>query len=88
MKETTYLPDPRCAPRIASHGNAKGWRYSAAAWCMTRRRATWEAMAGHAGVFSTADDLAKEFCQMLLDGGDGLFSPVNDPQVYNRSHSR
>ena len=32
-------------------------------------------VAGHAGVFSTADDLAK-FCQMLLDGGDGLFSPV------------
>jgi uncharacterized protein YbbC (DUF1343 family) len=25
-------------------------------------------------MFSTADDLAK-FCQMLLDGGDGLFSP-------------
>ncbi|HXJ40299.1 MAG TPA: exo-beta-N-acetylmuramidase NamZ domain-containing protein, partial [Bryobacteraceae bacterium] len=32
-------------------------------------------VAGHAGLFSTADDLAK-FCQMLLDGGDGLFSPV------------
>ena len=31
--------------------------------------------AGHAGVFSTADDLAK-FCQMILDGGDGLFSPA------------
>ena len=27
------------------------------------------------GVFSTAADLGK-FCQMLLDGGDGLFSPV------------
>ena len=27
------------------------------------------------GVFSTADDLAK-FCQMILDGGDGLFSPA------------
>ena len=31
-------------------------------------------VAGHAGVFSTADDLGK-FCQMILDGGDGLFSP-------------
>ena len=31
-------------------------------------------VAGHAGVFSTADDLAK-FCQMILDGGDGLFTP-------------
>ena len=29
-------------------------------------------VAGHAGVFSTADDLAK-FCQMILDGGDGIF---------------
>ena len=32
-------------------------------------------VAGHAGVFSTADDLGK-FCQMILDGGDGLFSPA------------
>jgi uncharacterized protein YbbC (DUF1343 family)/CubicO group peptidase (beta-lactamase class C family) len=32
-------------------------------------------VAGHAGLFSTAADLSK-FCQMLLDGGDGLFSPV------------
>jgi uncharacterized protein YbbC (DUF1343 family)/CubicO group peptidase (beta-lactamase class C family) len=32
-------------------------------------------VAGHAGFFSTAEDLSK-FCQMLVDGGDGLFSPV------------
>ncbi len=31
-------------------------------------------VAGHAGVFSTADDLAK-YCQMILDGGQGLFKP-------------
>jgi uncharacterized protein YbbC (DUF1343 family)/CubicO group peptidase (beta-lactamase class C family) len=30
-------------------------------------------VAGHAGVFSTADDLAK-FAQALLDGGDGILS--------------
>jgi uncharacterized protein YbbC (DUF1343 family)/CubicO group peptidase (beta-lactamase class C family) len=32
-------------------------------------------VAGHAGVFSSADDMGK-FCQMILDGGDGLFSPA------------
>ena len=32
-------------------------------------------VAGHAGVFSTADDIGK-FCRMILDGGDGLFSPA------------
>lgn len=30
-------------------------------------------VAGHAGLFSTADDLAK-FCQTLLNGGDGILS--------------
>ncbi len=32
-------------------------------------------VAGHAGVFSTAADLAK-YAQMLLDGGGKLFSPL------------
>ena len=32
-------------------------------------------VAGHAGLFSTADDLAK-FAQVLLDGGDGILSAV------------
>jgi uncharacterized protein YbbC (DUF1343 family)/CubicO group peptidase (beta-lactamase class C family) len=32
-------------------------------------------VAGHAGLFSTADDLAK-FCQALLSGGDGILSPA------------
>jgi uncharacterized protein YbbC (DUF1343 family)/CubicO group peptidase (beta-lactamase class C family) len=32
-------------------------------------------VAGHAGLFSTADDLAK-FAQILLNGGDGILSPV------------
>ena len=32
-------------------------------------------MAGHAGLFSTADDLAK-FAQALLDGGDGVLSAL------------
>src|SRR5579859_8020759 len=32
-------------------------------------------VAGHAGLFSTADDLAK-FAQTLLNGGDGILSPL------------
>jgi uncharacterized protein YbbC (DUF1343 family)/CubicO group peptidase (beta-lactamase class C family) len=32
-------------------------------------------VAGHAGLFSTGDDLAK-FAQVLLDGGDGILSSV------------
>jgi len=32
-------------------------------------------VAGHAGLFSTADDLAK-FAQALLNGGDGILSPL------------
>lgn len=32
-------------------------------------------VAGHAGLFSTADDLAK-FAQALLNGGDGILSPM------------
>jgi len=33
-------------------------------------------VAGHAGLFSTADDLAK-FAQALLDGGGGILSPAS-----------
>lgn len=32
-------------------------------------------VAGHAGLFSTADDLAR-FCRMMLAGGSGIFSPL------------
>jgi uncharacterized protein YbbC (DUF1343 family) len=33
-------------------------------------------IAGHAGLFSTGDDMAK-YCQMMLDMGAGLFSPAS-----------
>jgi CubicO group peptidase (beta-lactamase class C family) len=35
---------------------------------MTQRHIRMDGVAGHAGLFSTADDLAR-FCQMLLNGG-------------------
>ena len=37
-------------------------------------------VAGHAGVFSTADDLAK-FAQALLNGGTGLSSSILSPSI-------
>ena len=78
MSDTGYLPDPKLRPRIAPTEQLKdgqqkdreilrGVVHDPTARFMG-------GVAGHAGVFSTADDLAK-FCQMILDGGDGLFKP-------------
>jgi uncharacterized protein YbbC (DUF1343 family)/CubicO group peptidase (beta-lactamase class C family) len=71
MKESGYLPDPKLRARIAPTEQQKdgeilrGTVHDPTARFMG-------GVAGHAGVFSTADDLAK-FCQMILDGGDGIF---------------
>ena len=73
MKESGYLPDPSLRPRIAPTEMMKdGTILRGVVHDPTARYMG--GVAGHAGVFSTADDLAK-FCQMLLDGGQGLFSP-------------
>ena len=74
MKETGYLPSASMRRRIAPTETAKdGTIFRGVVHDPTARYMG--GVAGHAGLFSTADDLAK-FCQMLLDGGDGLFSPV------------
>ena len=73
MTDTGYLPAPSLRPRIAptemqeDHTVLRGVVHDPTARYMG-------GVAGHAGVFSTADDMAK-FCQMILDGGDGLFRP-------------
>jgi uncharacterized protein YbbC (DUF1343 family)/CubicO group peptidase (beta-lactamase class C family) len=73
MTDTGYLPAKSLRPRIAptemqeDHTVLRGVVHDPTARYMG-------GVAGHAGVFSTADDLAK-FCQMILDGGDGLFRP-------------
>ncbi|MEX2214291.1 MAG: exo-beta-N-acetylmuramidase NamZ domain-containing protein [Phycisphaeraceae bacterium] len=67
MKDTMYLPPsslyPRCAPTEKRDG----------AWMKGQvhdPRAYWlEGVAGHAGLFSTADDVAK-YAWMLLRGGE------------------
>jgi uncharacterized protein YbbC (DUF1343 family)/CubicO group peptidase (beta-lactamase class C family) len=74
MKDTTYLPSPELKSRIAPTEMQKdGTILRGVVHDPTSR--FMGGVAGHAGVFSTADDLGK-FCQMILDGGDGLFSPA------------
>jgi uncharacterized protein YbbC (DUF1343 family)/CubicO group peptidase (beta-lactamase class C family) len=79
MADTGYLPDPKLRPRIAPTEQLKdgqqkdGEILRGVVHDPTAR--FMGGVAGHAGVFSTADDLAK-FCQMILDGGSGLFKPA------------
>jgi uncharacterized protein YbbC (DUF1343 family)/CubicO group peptidase (beta-lactamase class C family) len=74
MKETRFLPPPSWAPRIApteedeNHHLLRGVVHDPRA----RRMG---GVAGHAGVFSTADDLAI-FAQALLEGGRGVLTPA------------
>src|SRR5580700_10098195 len=74
MKETGYLPSPTLRPRIAPTEELKdGQMLRGVVDDPTARYMG--GVAGHAGVFSTADDIGK-FCQMILNDGDGLFSPA------------
>jgi uncharacterized protein YbbC (DUF1343 family)/CubicO group peptidase (beta-lactamase class C family) len=74
MKETRYLPPASLNARIApteedeNHHMLRG-----AVHDPTARRMG--GVAGHAGVFSTADDLAI-FAQALLDGGRNILTPA------------
>jgi uncharacterized protein YbbC (DUF1343 family)/CubicO group peptidase (beta-lactamase class C family) len=79
MSETGYLPSQAVLPRIAptemqlGQNGKQGVILRGVVHDPTAR--FMGGVAGHAGVFSTADDLGK-FCQMILDGGDGLFRPA------------
>jgi uncharacterized protein YbbC (DUF1343 family)/CubicO group peptidase (beta-lactamase class C family) len=74
MKQTRFLPPPSWQSRIApteedeNHHMLRGVVHDP-----TARRMG--GVAGHAGVFSTADDLAM-FAQALLDGGRGVLTPA------------
>ena len=74
MKETRFVPPPSWLPRIApteedeNHHLLHGVVHDP-----TARRMG--GVAGHAGMFSTADDLAT-FAQALLDGGRGVLTPA------------
>jgi CubicO group peptidase (beta-lactamase class C family) len=67
LKDTGYLPPKnkwnRCAPTEFRHGELlQGQVHDPTAWEM-------KGVAGHAGLFSTADDMAV-ICQMFLNNGE------------------
>ncbi|MGA9529964.1 MAG: serine hydrolase [Terriglobales bacterium] len=71
MKETRFLPPVSWLPRIAPTEDDEHHPLRGAVHDPTARRMG--GVAGHAGIFSTADDLAT-FAQALLDGGRGVLS--------------
>jgi uncharacterized protein YbbC (DUF1343 family)/CubicO group peptidase (beta-lactamase class C family) len=74
MKETRFLPPASWQPRIApTEEDEKHHLLRGVVHDPTARRMG--GVAGQAGVFSTADDLAL-FAQALLDGGRGVLTPA------------
>lgn len=84
MKDTGFKPSPTLRSRIAPTQYQNG----------TRGRMLWGevhdptaysmgGVAGHAGLFSTADDLAI-FAQMLLDGGSGKNLQILSPPMVEK----
>jgi CubicO group peptidase (beta-lactamase class C family) len=83
MPDTLYNPDEHLLPRVAVTANCpwrkgqtlRGQVHDANAWAMG-------GVSGHAGLFSTANDLAR-FCQMLLRGGDGVLGRMTVEQMFH-----
>jgi uncharacterized protein YbbC (DUF1343 family)/CubicO group peptidase (beta-lactamase class C family) len=74
MPHTRFVPPPAWRPKIApTQYDENQQMLRGVVHDPTARRMG--GVAGHAGLFSTADDLAK-FAQALLDGGDGILSAV------------
>ena len=74
MLHTRYLPPPAWRPKIApTQYDENEHMLRGVVHDPTARRMG--GVAGHAGLFSTADDLAR-FAQALLDGGDHVLSPL------------
>ena len=73
MKDTTYLPPASWRPRIAPTSRVKDEKTGAdnvlRGVVHDPRAQKLGGFAGHAGVFGTADDLAR-YCRMLLGGGE------------------
>jgi len=79
MKETTFLPPASSIPRIAPTERLEKTGPPLRGVVHDPTARSMGGVAGHAGVFSTAADLAR-FAQMMIDGGelDGgrLFNPL------------
>ncbi|MEX2044357.1 MAG: exo-beta-N-acetylmuramidase NamZ domain-containing protein [Opitutus sp.] len=67
MRDTCFLPPVSLQPRIAPTESADGRMLRGIVHDPTARRMG--GVAGHAGLFSTAADVAR-FCRMLLGGGE------------------
>ncbi|HUK48777.1 MAG TPA: serine hydrolase [Terriglobales bacterium] len=74
MSHTRFLPPPEWIPQIAPTQYDENNQMLRGVVHDPRSRRM-GGVAGHAGLFSTADDLAK-FAQMLLDGGGTILSPL------------
>jgi len=83
MPDTLYNPEDHLLPRVAVTANCpwrkgqtlRGQVHDANAWAMG-------GVSGHAGLFSTANDLAR-FCQMLLRGGDGVLGKMTVEEMFH-----
>jgi uncharacterized protein YbbC (DUF1343 family)/CubicO group peptidase (beta-lactamase class C family) len=75
MSETGYLPDPALKPRITPTEKLKGEEFPLRGVVHDETTRFMGGVAGHAGVFTTAEDLAK-FARMILSKGGGLLSPL------------
>ncbi|MGA9391530.1 MAG: serine hydrolase [Candidatus Sulfotelmatobacter sp.] len=75
MAHTRFVPPAAWRPKIApTQYDENEHMLRGVVHDPTARRM--DGVAGHAGLFSTADDLAK-FAQALLDGGDGILSALS-----------
>lgn len=76
MTESGYLPDPAWKPRIAPTEKLKGEELPLRGVVHDETTRFMGGVAGHAGLFTTAEDLAK-FARMVLAQGGSLFSPLS-----------
>ena len=76
MKDTSFLPSPALKPRIApTDYQGSGLRWGQVSDPTSHRMG---GVAGHAGVFSTADDLAL-LAQMIIAGGESEGKRILSP---------
>ncbi|WP_433607682.1 serine hydrolase domain-containing protein [Dactylosporangium sp. CA-139114] len=81
MADTGYLPPPALLPRVAAtEGGIRGTVHDPSA-------AALGGVAGHAGIFATAADLAL-FGQALLDGGGPLLKPSTVERMRTDANAR
>lgn len=80
MTETTFLPPVAWRDRIAPTERLKGEAQSLRGVVHDETTRFMGGVAGHAGLFTTADDLAK-FARMILGRGKPLFSPLTIQQA-------